>query len=720
MPTRLLPALRRLSAPERFADSLRVLLAMGSVMLFTGDRAHLMIPLQLGVIAAALAETDDGWKQRLRALLGTLLCFTVAAFAVELLFDHHLLFALVLAVGSFALVMMGAASARYATITSATLLLAVYTMIGMDQHGATLAPIWREPLLLVAGAGWYGVLATAWSAVFVQQPVRLALGRVYETLADYIQAKAQLFEPLRALPVAERRAELAQRNAAVVNAMNACRQVLIDRLDRRRPHARLQRALHVYMAAQDIHERAASSHYPYQTLARVYFHSDIMFRCQRTMQQLAQSCRDRARAIRTGAEDHRGDQTRSALEDLQASLAQLDHYAPQAPHEARLAVQRLSQNLALLDKAIRGTDPAPAEAPDHSLQNPAPSGPGEAWQRIRLQLTPASARFRHGLRLGLAMLVAYGVLRLVHPEQGYWILLTTMLVCQPSFGATRMRLVQRVSGTVAGLVIGWALLKLFPHTSVQLGLTVAVGVLFFVARFRRYLVASAAITIFVLLAFNQVGNGFDLVLPRFLDTILGGVVAVAATLLVLPDWRERELRLLFAEVLDADARYLRRIMAQYTSGKRDDLAYRVSRRDAHNADATLSAHLASALNDPAGQRISAERALRLLATCHELLSHLSTLGAHRQALPDDARSHALRQAGCALAERFAALAESLRAPHAVPAAAVIDATAAVDDSDGDSDEARRLLAAQLRLLQAQSSALRDLAGDLAPRARGTG
>ena len=42
----------------------------------------------------------------------------------------------------------------------ATLLLAVYSMIGMDQHpAAALARPWREPGLLVAGAAWYALSA---------------------------------------------------------------------------------------------------------------------------------------------------------------------------------------------------------------------------------------------------------------------------------------------------------------------------------------------------------------------------------------------------------------------------------------------------------------------------------------------------------------------------------------------------------------------------------
>ncbi|PZQ54050.1 MAG: hypothetical protein DI563_32855, partial [Variovorax paradoxus] len=70
------------------AQPLRVLLVLGGLMAAcraTGNQ-EAVIPLFLGAIASALAETDDSWQGRLRAQLVTLACFAVAAFSVEALF----------------------------------------------------------------------------------------------------------------------------------------------------------------------------------------------------------------------------------------------------------------------------------------------------------------------------------------------------------------------------------------------------------------------------------------------------------------------------------------------------------------------------------------------------------------------------------------------------------------------------------------------------------
>lgn len=46
------------------------------------DQIPRVVPLFLGVVACAPAETDDNWRGRLQALVLTLLCFAGALFAV--------------------------------------------------------------------------------------------------------------------------------------------------------------------------------------------------------------------------------------------------------------------------------------------------------------------------------------------------------------------------------------------------------------------------------------------------------------------------------------------------------------------------------------------------------------------------------------------------------------------------------------------------------------
>lgn len=79
--------------------------------------------------------------------------------------------------------------------------------------------------------------------------------------------------------------------------LNQTKVSLLSRLRGDRGQRGTRRTLHYYFVAQDIHERASSSHIQYQTLRDYFRHSDVMFRFQRLMSMQAQACTQLARCI---------------------------------------------------------------------------------------------------------------------------------------------------------------------------------------------------------------------------------------------------------------------------------------------------------------------------------------------------------------------------------------------------------------------------------------
>ncbi|MFA0069946.1 FUSC family protein, partial [Vibrio breoganii] len=76
------------------------------------------------------------------------------------------------------------------------------------------------------------------------------------------------------------------------------------------------------------------------------------------------------------------------------------------------------------------------------------------WHKIKANLNTDSMLFRHAIRMAITLTLGYGIIQGFDIERGYWILLTTLFVCQPNYSATRQKLTARVIGTVAGLLIG--------------------------------------------------------------------------------------------------------------------------------------------------------------------------------------------------------------------------------------------------------------------------
>ncbi|MGF0240520.1 YccS family putative transporter [Rhodococcus sp. IEGM1300] len=712
-------SLRRLWALDKFSYSVRVFIALtGSMAVcWYQDEMGLLIPLFLGIIASALAETDDSWQGRLNALAVTLVCFSVAAFSVELLFPYPIVFAVALALASFGLTMLGALGERYGAIASATLILSVYTMIGVDQRGGAVTDFWHEPVLLVAGAAWYGLLSVLWQAMFSNQPVQQSLARLFRELGFYLKLKSSLFEPIRQMDVEARRLELAQQNGRVVAALNAAKEIILHRVGNGRPGSKVSRYLKLYFLAQDIHERASSSHYPYNALAEAFFHSDVLFRCQRLLRQQGKACRALAESIQMRQPFIYDASFAEALSDLHASLEHLRIQSNPAWRGLLRSLRALAANLGTLDRLLSdASNPdALADATDSSLLDRSPRSLKDVWIRLRTQLTPTSLLFRHALRLPLALSIGYVMVHLIHPSQGYWIILTTLFVCQPNYGATRRKLGQRIIGTAIGLTLAWALFDLFPNPLIQSCFAIAAGVVFFINRTTRYTLATAAITLMVLFCFNQVGDGYGLFLPRLFDTLLGSLIAGLAVFLFLPDWQGRRLNKVLANTLTCNSIYLRQIMQQYAAGKSDDLAYRLARRNAHNADAALSTTLANMLMEPGHFRKEADVGFRFLVLSHTLLSYLSGLGAHRETpLPADVREQLIDGAGVKLAASIDEIAQGLssKQPIAIQSDEEEALANELEQMPDEIDEGQRLVQTQLALICRQLGPLRTLAAHL--------
>lgn len=709
------------------AQALRVFLTLGSLMATCALLGHpdAVTPLFLGAIASALAETDDSGRGRLRAQIVTLACFAAAAAAVEASIRTPLLFIIGLAVAAFVLTMLGAVDARYKAVGYATLILAMYTTLGIENQGAGATRRQQEIVLLLAGAAWYGVFSVAWSAAFPAQPVQARLVRLFSVLGNYVRFKASLFEPLRGIDFERKRLSLSQLNAEVVSELNAAKEAIFRRLGKRAPTGRIARYRGLYLIAQDIHERASSSHGDHNALADAFFHSDLLYRCQRVLDLQGQSCLRLAQSIARREPFTTDAATVQALAELRAAIEHERIHAQEPGRTSLLAsVEALARNLARLDGQLAGaTQPsASAGRNDMGLLDRTPRSTHDVVERVRRQLTPQSPLFRHATRLAIALFAGWCVMRLIHPMHGYWILLTTLFVCQQTWGDTVSRMGQRMAGTAVGVVAGWALLGLFPQHWLQSLLAVAAGVLFFATRGTRYLIATACMTVLVLMCFNQVGDGGMLIVPRLIDTAIGSLIAGLAMLLVLPHWQARRFNELAATALRNHAGYLREIASQYRAGPHDDLPYRLARRNAHNADATLAIAVSEMFREPGFVRPRAGLALRFLIHSHTLLSYLSALGAHRVALKDPAQAAAMKVAADETASVLEMLAAGVERAASDPdeAAAKLSAhttlaplpaaEAAEPGEPGEAAEATvHLVRTELGLVALQIEALREQA-----------
>lgn len=666
------------------------------------DAQGALMPVILGVMASAFTESDDNWSGRLKAQLLALTAFALVMAAVWAALPSYLSLALVLALCAFVLTLLGALGERYRAIAFGALVLFIYTALSADNnrdHALEVAPY------LLGGAAWYGLVSLCWAAAWPRPTVRHRLSTLYALLGEYLRLKAQLLEPVSDIDLAGRRLALALHNGRVVDALNSTKESLFSRLGAGPAPAWLQEAMHQYLAAQDIHERVSSSHESYAVLAQAFPRADALYRCQRVLSVLGEQALKFARALRERTLAQHGGTTARALADMQAALQHLDatQTAPALQQPLR-ALHALGDNLTGLARVFASAMGGAWVATDLSLFDRQPQSLREAWSRVRAQLSLRSSLLRHALRLSLALLVAFALMRATHDPHGYWILLTVVFTSQPHYAATLSRAVQRAVGTVAGLAVGWALIRLFPGALLQSACMVLAGALFIGKRQTDLRIAAAAITALVLLSFHQLGMSQGVIPARLLDAAWGSAISALAAWLVLPNWQARHLPHLAAQALRAQAGYLQAILPQYHAGKQDHLAYRLARRNAHNADAALANAFGAMRKEPVRTRLNEAACAQFVVLSHMLLNFLSAMGAHRGDGPVDALDDTTRQTAEQLQRGLHSLAQLLDRPQATWPVVHRSAHTAADAAP-DGQGIPSLLLSQLRLASALLPAL---------------
>ena len=627
------PLLRRYTWNSAWLYNVRIFIALCGTTLFPWwiGEVKLTIPLTLGVVAAALTDLDDRLTGRLRNLAITLVCFFIASASVELLFPWPPLFALGLTVSTIGFILLGGLGQRYATIAFGALLIAIYTMLGV-----TLYDHWYlQPLFLLAGAVWYNLLTLSGHLIFPIRPLQDNLARSYEQLARYLELKSRLFDPDLEDESQAPLYDLALANGQLVATLNQTKVSLLTRLRGDRGQRGTRRTLQYYFVAQDIHERASSSHIQYQTLRDQFRYSDVMFRFQRMLSMQAQACQKLSRAILLREPYQHDAHFERAFMHLDAALERVR--ASGASDEQINALGFLLNNLRAIDAQLATIESVQTTAPVNSntetlLADDRLGGLNDIWLRLRRNMSPESALFRHAVRMSLVLCAGYAFIQFTGLQHGYWILLTSLFVCQPNYNATRHRLALRIIGTLVGVAIGLPVLLLVPSVKGQLLLIVLTGVLFFAFRNVQYAHATMFITLLVLLCFNLLGEGFEVALPRIIDTLIGCAIAWAAVSFIWPDWKFRNLPRVLDRAMNANCRYLDAILEQYHQGRDNRLAYRVARRDAYNRDAELASVVSNLSTEPRADATQRETAFRLLCLNHTFTSYISALGAHREKL----------------------------------------------------------------------------------------
>jgi uncharacterized membrane protein YccC len=166
---------------------------------------------------------------------------------------------------------------------------------------------------------------------------------------------------------------------------------------------------------------------------------------------------------------------------------------------------------------------------------------------------------RYALRLTLAAACAMALWTFVPglEAQGYWILLTVLIIMKPGFALTRQRNGWRLFGTLIGCVVALGALYSTDNNTWLFVIMVVSTIIGGSLLQLNYMTASVFNTNAVLLAFHFVDpSASTIITDRAIDTIIGSVISFACSYF-LPWWEAQFMPSLCRAAINANREYLR-------------------------------------------------------------------------------------------------------------------------------------------------------------------
>jgi uncharacterized membrane protein YgaE (UPF0421/DUF939 family) len=144
--------------------------------------------------------------------------------------------------------------------------------------------------------------------------------------------------------------------------------------------------------------------------------------------------------------------------------------------------------------------------------------------------------FQTATRTAVAAIASYLVAWVFHLPQPYWAPISSMVVVQPSMGASLPLSVQRLTGTALGAAAGAVAATYFPNSLWAFGIAVlSIGSLCAILRTERSAFRIAGITLVIVMLIPQSAPVWVVAVHRSCEVSLG----IAVGLLVSAVWPER-------------------------------------------------------------------------------------------------------------------------------------------------------------------------------------
>jgi uncharacterized membrane protein (TIGR01666 family) len=610
---------------QYFSDGFRITLGvlLPSLICYHYGFTQQGIAISLGALCVSIPDNPGPIDHRRNAMLITLVLSIIMAILTGIFAHYPWILAGFIFTSCFVFSMLNVFGTRAASVGVSVLIILI---LGIDTKLPFIDTL-KYAGLISAGGTWYFLLSIGNQSLRPYRPAEQTLGECVMDVATFIRIKAQFYDPGVDLnknygDLLDQQVVVNQHQENVRDILFRTRKLLMDSS----PTGR--RLLLTFVDLIDLYEQTNATYYKYNELHEQYGKTDILPYFHQIIVQLAEELEH----IGEGLHNH---ESTTAIHDFRPRLALIKSKIDALGDSSinTLMLKRILvnlKNIATRIHRIYDYERAQTSLPE-SRSKELPRFVSRQfidWNLFRENLTFSSSHFRHAARVSIVCMLAYVfTLTVSEGPHSYWILLTIIVILKPGFSLTKQRNIERVIGTVAGGLIGIAVLFFFEADTTRFAFLVLFMLLSYSFIRLKYVVSVLFMTPYILIVFSFTTNYNDAVVTweRIIDTLIGAGAAFAASYFVFPSWESYQLKTSIVDMLAANVHYLQKVIERDSQHEESQSGYRLARKDLYVNTAHLTTAFQRMLSEPKSKQKQADTVYRFGVLNHQLSSYLATL-----------------------------------------------------------------------------------------------
>ncbi|QNN41116.1 FUSC family protein [Pedobacter roseus] len=605
---------------EYFSDALRttITVVLPIILFFYLGNPEAAKGIGVGALLISLTDLPDNRLNKLKTALSSIIVFFCTTLVVSSILYSQYLTAVIVVIAAFSCSMFAVYGQKLSLIGTMALIVCTFVM---GLHPAR--PLYFSSYIFLGGV-WYYVISLIQILIRPYRSLHHAIFECLMSSAVFLNAKAKNYDV--DIPLDLQQKEAIKLHIKVNQKHELIRNLLLtDKYAMNPDNPKGQLLLERARLLIDLYEQLNAVHYDYALVRNTLATGPSLKLIANLIELLAKELEELGRHVRS-AKAYKGE-VATNIEYYQKRLMLLQEMERLNESQRKIVLKVVSNmnDIVRIIEMIRGNE----RTPEKDLQelSGAISYPlfitGDRFS-IKEHLSLKSPIFRFSLRLAICFLFGFLLIWQLEPSKySYWLFLTLVIVARPKFSITWKRNLQRLKGSLGGIVIGLVMIYFIKNPAVLLSFSVIFLLGFYAFNRLNYTVSVLFITPAVILTLGSYQGHFDhIVHDRILFTVLGCVIAILATYLF-PIWDSRQLKEKINKATKDCLQYLK-VAIERKENLSENIS-RMARKDANLSLSALSEAIESASQEPMRKHIDFNALYGVQSTIYQINAIITSI-----------------------------------------------------------------------------------------------